>query len=135
MNLATVMTELGAALETISGLRVFSFPPDTATAPAAIVGYPESLEFDGTYGRGMDRMMVPVVLVVGKVSDRSSRDELGAYCDGSGSRSIKATLDGYGSYTEADTVTVTAVDFDTFTLNGTDHIAATFLVDVAGSGE
>jgi hypothetical protein len=46
------MDDLGAALETIDGLRVFPYWADKIVPPAAIVGFPESLDFDETMGRG-----------------------------------------------------------------------------------
>jgi hypothetical protein len=84
MNLAAVMQAISARLGTISGLRCFAYPEATLTPPGAMVLYPETIAFDETYGRGMDRMKLPLLVVVGKVSDRSARDQMGAYCDGSG---------------------------------------------------
>lgn len=96
MNLADVMDELAARIETIDGLQVFSFPPDNVAVPAAVVTYPEAYDYDATYSRGSDRLTIPMVVMVGKASDRSSRDQLSAYADGSGARSIKAVVEGVG---------------------------------------
>lgn len=133
MDLVAVMDEIGDRLDTIDGLRVFRYPPDSITPPAAVVAYPDSLTFDETYGRGMDRLTLPVVVVVGRQSDRASRDNLGRYCDGSGSASVKAVLES-GSYTAFDTLRVMSVEFDSVTMAGTDYVAAMFDVDIAGSG-
>lgn len=84
MNLADVMQELADQLDTIAGLRVYAYPPASVQPPAAVVTYPDTYTFDETYRRGMDRLELPVVLMVGKVSDRASRDRLGRYVDGSG---------------------------------------------------
>lgn len=134
MNVADVMDQLGDALDTITGLRVFRYPPETLTPPAGVVAYPETAQYAEAYGRGMDRLMVPIVVVLGKVSDRSSAIAMAAYLSGSGARSIKAVVDNYGSYTAMDSVTVTSAETDVFTMNGVDHIAATFEVDVVGRG-
>lgn len=133
MDVADVMSEVGDALDTISGLRVFRYPVDNATPPAAIVSYPENITFDATYGRGMDRMTLPVVVVVGKVWDRSTRDLIAAYAAGSGAESVKAAIDGH-TYTACDVVRVTGAEFDVMTIAGTDFIAALFDVDIAGQG-
>jgi hypothetical protein len=133
MDLADVMDAVANRLDTITSLRVHAYPPGTVTPPAAVVSYPETVAFDETYGRGMDQMTVPVVLVVGKVSDRAARDALGAYCDGSGSASVKAVLES-GTYTAFSTLRVTDIDFDTVTIGGTDYIAALFSLDITGSG-
>lgn len=133
MNLADVMDEVATRLDTISGLRVFAYPPDRVEPPSAIVSYPGTYTYDETYGRGMDRMTLPVVVVVGKVSQRSARDALGAYVDGSGASSVKAVLES-GTYTELDSLRVMSVEFDVVTIAGTDYVAALFDVDIAGSG-
>lgn len=133
MNLADVMDEIAARLDTLAGLRVSSHPPGSITPPAAIVAYPETYTFDETYVRGIDRMTLPVVLVVGKASDRAARDALAAYVDGSGASSIKALIEG-GTYTTFDTVRVTGVEFDPITIGGTEYMAALFDLDIAGQG-
>ena len=133
VNLADVMDEIATQLDTITGLRVFAYPPDALHPPAAVVSYPDAYTFDGTYVRGMDRMSLPVVVVVGKVSDRASRDELGAYADGSGSASVKAVVEA-GTYTAFGTVRVESVEFDVVTIAGIDYMAALFTLDIVGTG-
>ncbi|GAA5119125.1 hypothetical protein [Haloechinothrix salitolerans] len=133
MILNDVMDEVGAQLDTITGLRVWDYPPNKITPPAAIVAYPDSIGFDETYGRGSDRITLPVLVVVGKVSDRASRKDLAVYCDGAGTSSIKAVLEA-GSYTAFDTIRVTSIDFDVVTISGVDYAAALFDVDIFGQG-
>lgn len=134
MNLGEVMDEIGDQLDTIAGLRVYRYPPDSVQPPAAVVTYPESYEFDSTYNRGMDRLTLPVILMVGKVSDRKSRDRLGAYLNGSGASSVKQVLEA-GSYTAFDTARVQAAEFDIVSMAGVEHVAATVTIDIAGQGD
>jgi hypothetical protein len=133
MDLADVMDEVGDLLDTVTGLRVYRYPPDNVQPPAAVVSYPEEYTYDATYGRGMDRLTLPVVVLVGRVSDRTSRDRLGAYVDGSGSSSVKAVLEA-GTYTDFDTLRVVGVEFDVVSVAGVDHVAATLSLDIAGQG-
>jgi hypothetical protein len=134
MNLADVMDEVATQLDTIAGLRVFAFPPDSLSPPSGWMAYPEEYTYDSTYGRGMDRISnLGVVIVVGKVSDRSARDQLGEYADGSGSKSVKAVLEA-GAYTAFDTIRVASVIFDVYTVASTDYLAALFTLDIAGQG-
>lgn len=133
MDLAKVMDAVAAQLDTIPGLRVFAYPPDSLVPPAAVVSYPDTLTFDDTYGRGMDRLTLPVVVVVGRPSDRSTRDNLAVYCDGSGVASVKAVIEA-GAYADFDTVRVASIDFDAVTIGGTDYMAALFNLDIVGSG-
>lgn len=133
MDLAAVMDAISNRLDTITGLRCHPYPPGSVTPPAAIVSYPEGITFDATYARGMDRMTLPVVVVVGKPTERSTRDKLGAYCNGSGAASVKAVLES-GTYAACDTVTVRGAEFDVVSIGGTDYMAALFTLDIAGQG-
>lgn len=133
MILSDVMDELANAMGTIPGLRVHAFPPDVVHPPAAVVTYPDTYTYDETYGRGMDRLEIPIVVLVGKVSDRKSRDELGAYVDGSGPRSIKQALES-GPHVAMDTVRVMTAEFDIISMAGVEYAAATLNADITGKG-
>lgn len=133
MDLAAVMDQVGDALDRIEGLRVYRYPADSVQVPAAVVSYPETYTYDETYGRGMDRMTLPVVVQVGKVSDRASRDKLAAYVDGSGTESVKAAVES-ATYTACDTVRVMDAEFDVVMTAGVPYIAAMFSLDVTGDG-
>jgi hypothetical protein len=133
MNIVNVQDAIATQLDTITGLRVSAYPPDRITPPTAIVAWPDSYIYDETFVRGMDRLSLPVVVLVSKVSDRASRAELAAYCNGSGASSIKAVLES-GSYSAFDTLRVQSVDFDVVSIAGTEYMAANFTVDVVGTG-
>lgn len=135
MNLANVMDQISTRLGTISTItgRCFAYPPPTVSPPAAIVSYPDTYTFDETYGRGMDRLSLPVVVVVGRPTERTTRDRLAGYCDGSGVSSVKAVLES-GTYTAFHMVRVESVDFDVVSIGGIDYMAAAFTLDIAGSG-
>lgn len=133
MDLGEVMEEIKVRLDTIAGLKCFGHPPDTVTAPAAIVTYPGMLQFDRTYQRGMDQMDPSIVVLVGKVETRTARDRISAYCRGSGPKSIKEVLES-GTYTKFDTVRVVSVEFDIIAMSGIEYLAATFKLDIMGQG-
>jgi len=133
MDLATCMQAVSDRLDTITALRCFAYPAPKVTPPAAIVTYPTALAFDETYGRGSDRLTLPVVVMVGKASDRAARDQLGAYCNGSGPRSVKAVLES-GTYTAFDSLRVTGVEFDVYQIGAVDYLTAIFSLDITGHG-
>lgn len=133
MDLGDVMDEVAARLTTIEPLRAFAWPQSAIVPPAAIVGYPENITYDATYGRGMDRMTLPVVVVVGKATERTARDRLAQYVNGSGAASFKAVLEAE-PHTAFDTLRVVDADFDVYQISGTDYVAAIFNLDIAGQG-
>lgn len=133
MNLADVMDDVADRLGTITGLRVWAWPGGAVTSPAAVVTYPSEYRYDETYGRGMDRMTLQVVVLVANPTARPTRDALGAYVDGSGASSVKAVLEG-GTYTAFHSLRVVSVDFDMYEVAATKYAAAIFDIDIAGSG-
>lgn len=133
MDVAVVMQQVADRLDTIDGLQVSAYPPGTVQPPAGVVSYPDTIAFDATYGRGVDRMRLPVVIVIGRPTDRITRDLIAAYANGSGPASVKAVVEA-GSYTAFDVVTVTGVEFDVINIGGVDYMAAIFDLDIAGSG-
>jgi hypothetical protein len=133
VNVADVMQEIADRLATISGLRVYAFPADDIQPPAAVVTFPGSYVFDQTYGRGSDRLEMPVVVMVAKPYDRAARANLAPFADGSGASSVKAVVES-GTYTTFDSARVTRVDFDVIAVAGIEYLAATFTVDIFGPG-
>lgn len=133
MNLADVMDELGTALDTIDGLRVFPYWANKVTPPAAVISWPEPVTYDATMQRGMDEMILHVIILVGRYDARTTRDRMAKYLDGSGGDSIKATLDG-GTYTACDSVTVQQADLQVFVVAAVDLLGADFTVQVVGKG-
>jgi hypothetical protein len=134
VNLNDVMDEIGTTLGGLSGLRVFAYPPPTVVPPAGIVSYPERISYDQTYSRGMDRIeRLPVILVVGKATDRSARNKAAAWAAGSGSGSVKGVLEAH-TWTSCHVLVVTECTFDVVTIAGVDYISAMFSLDISGSG-
>lgn len=133
MDVQAVMTEIGDRLDTIDGLRVFRYPPDDVTPPAAVVAFPETYTYDETFGRGMDRMTVPVTVVVSRADDRAAAENLAAYLNGSGPKSIKQVIEA-DDPTSFDTSRVVDAEVTAFRLGDVDYIAAIFNLDIAGTG-
>lgn len=123
-NLTDVMDEIGIRLATISGLRVFDFPPKSAQPPFAFVDMPESITYDFTFQRGTDLTEFKVYVAVGDVVDRSVRDSLAAYAAGAGTKSIKAAIEASTVYT----LMVRSADFGHITLAGGSYAGVTFTV-------
>lgn len=132
LDLTAVMDAIGARLVGVTGLRVYDYAADAAAPPAAIVSLPSSVEYDSTAGRGVDRIVIPVTVLVGKVSERAARDKLGAYIAGEGASSIKSAIEGAGGNLGgvAQTVRVTGSTVDVVTIGAVEYLGASFDVEV-----
>lgn len=132
MNAVTVVDELADKLDAITGLRVYRFPVDQVVAPAAIFGYPD-IEFDHSYGRGVDRMTVPVMVLIDRTWDRSTYERFSDLTAGSGAGSIKQAIQA-GPNVAYSTARASSVAFSAVSAAGLEYWAATFSVDVTGPG-
>ncbi|HEX5120360.1 MAG TPA: hypothetical protein VFW65_34695 [Pseudonocardiaceae bacterium] len=133
MNIGDVMDELGTALETIDGLKVFPYYADRLVPPAAVLAWPDPLAYDDTMVRGSDRVTLHLFVMVGRFDARTTRDRLSQYLDGSGDASVKAAVEG-GTYTALDTVRVVQATVDSYTSAGVELLGADFELDIYGRG-
>lgn len=133
VDLNAVMDAIGARLVGVTGLRVYDYAADAAAPPAAIVALPETVEYDMSGARYADRVVIPVTVLVGRVSDRAARDQLAQYVSGTGASSIKSAIEG-GTDANlggvAHTVRVTEARIDVVTIQGIDYLGASFDVEV-----
>lgn len=120
-DISTVMDDIGTALTTVSGLRVYDFPPKSAQPPFAFLDFPDHIDFDCAYGRGCDRATFHVIVGVADVVDRETRDQLVAYV-----AQIKAALDGCAGQT----CRVETCEFRPVTLAGVQTMGAVFALDI-----
>lgn len=134
MRLSSVMDEIGARLNLIADLNVYPFPADTVTVPAAIVFWPDLIEYDQTFGRGDDDITLHVFAVVGRTSDKAARDNLTKYADGSGPSSFKQAIEAPGPGQSFGLAAVTEVDFGEYQSSGVSYLAAHFTVEITGIG-
>ncbi len=134
MNLADVMDEVATVMSGLTRINVHAVPPGSITPPAGIVGYPDSIDFDQTYGRGVDQITdLSIWVVTGKVTDKTARDRVAAWSAGSGPESIKARMQAH-TWISCDDLTVTAVTFSTVDIGGQEWLAAEFVATVTGPG-
>lgn len=133
MQIDLVMDDIGAALATIDGLRAHPYYKDSVNAPAAIVGLPETYEFDSTFGRGSDMAVFPVTVVIGRSDAERSRNALAKYLAGAGDSSIKEAVESFTA-TAYDSARVTTVVIGAVTIAAVSYLAATFDIEIYGSG-
>lgn len=137
MNIYAVAKEMGERLEALPGL-VASYvgPVKSVSVPCSVVGWPEQVDFLGTYGPNMHRITDwPVMILTGRIDDRNALERMGAYADHTGPRSVRAALEDEDQpYTACDSITVKNVEFDVVTWQGQDFQGAIFTIDAVGSG-
>lgn len=135
MNLSDVMDEVAEVMGALTKVNVKAVPPETVTADAGFVGYPESISFDESYGRGLDQFNdLPIWVITGKVTNLTSRDKISRWSAGAGPESIKARMEAH-AWASCDDLTVTAAEPATVTIGGVDYLAVIFSATVMGPGE
>lgn len=133
MHIPDVMDDLGLALKAVQGVRSYPYNIESVSPPAAVVVWPERIVYDETMARGMDRITIPIIVVVGQISQRSSRDQLAKFMAGSGPSSIKAAVERYPA-TSYHSARVTTVIPDSYDSGGVELLGASFEVDIIGEG-
>ena len=84
---------IATRLATITGLRTSATLPDQPQPPQAVV-YPDRVLYDTAMGRGSDEYTFIVIVIVGRIAERSAQTSLDGYCNPSGGTSIKAAIEG-----------------------------------------
>jgi hypothetical protein len=128
-DLGAVMCAMGDALEAagVASGRVFCYPPDSVNAPATVVGYPTTIEFDSTMQRGADRLLIPVYYVTGRTSDAAAQQLIAGVI--TGAAGIKDVLDGnLGG--AVDTLRVQDMRVVRVDLAGVEYLSAVFTAEV-----
>lgn len=135
MNLGDVMDELARAMTAITGVTVHPFPPGSISGPTAYVAYPQSVNYDQSYGRGEDEIAdLPVVFLRPRPTDQSTRDQAAKWASGSGEQSVKAAAEAW-DWKTCDDLTINSVEFDVWEVAGVPYLALMFVTTVSGPGE
>jgi hypothetical protein len=92
-TVSQVATGLQTRLATISGLRTFNYQPEQENPPFA---YPQinSIDYHRAYGGGDVVMNWTVYVIVGRYLDRTAHAQLDDYLSYSGTKSIRAAIEG-----------------------------------------
>lgn len=132
MTPSTVRDNIKTQLSSISGLRLYDTIPDSVNVPAAVVGLLD-LEFDASFNRGFDRASLDVILITGRMSERSAQNSLDSYLAGSGASSIKTVLENNKTLSGAcQTLRVTTATSGSLQVGGIDYLAYRYRVELIG---
>lgn len=83
---------LATRLATISGLRVSATIPDQPNPPQAVI-FPNRVLYDTTFRRGGDEYEFVILIILGRVSERTAQASLDAYCNPNGATSVKQAVE------------------------------------------
>ncbi len=116
-----------AALVTSAALtpNVYPYPIESIAVPCTVIGYPERIDFDNTFGRGSDRADVPLWVIVGKTGTADARDALSTLI--ADASSVKSALDGQHAF---GAVRVTDASIQEIAVGGVTYMAVKFSCDV-----
>jgi len=133
---STVRTNLKTALQTITGMRVFDYVPDSTNIPTnnafAIVGQ-LSMNYDFTLNRGFDSATCQVIVVVGRMSEKDGQSRLDGLIASSGSTSIKAAVEVDKTLGGAvQTLRVVSASPGTITSANIDYLSYQYSVELIG---
>lgn len=94
MSVATIRAGLVTRLATISGLRVPAQIPDNPNPPVALVR-PERIAFNQSFSvaSGTQDYEFVVLIIVGRVSERTAQALLDEYADPHSSKSVKTAIE------------------------------------------
>jgi len=136
-KIADIRTALATAMSAVTGLSTEAYVRDIADVPVAMVGGPDPLEYDKTFGRGHDDYTFPVMIFSSKVSDEESQENLDSYLDPYGSKSLKAAIESdptLGGVVDDLRVTE-AREYGPQDINGVLYLGAVLIVSVMASGK
>lgn len=136
MNLYSVALEISARVSELDGLIAsYIGPVKSVSPPCSVLGFPESIDYHGTYARGMSRIDDwPLMILTGKADDQEAFARIGLYAATSGAGSVISVLEADPPYTACDQVIVKTCEFDVITWQKQDFQGALFTLDVVGSG-
>lgn len=130
-TIAEIKNGLATNLATISGLRTSGTIPEQVNPPVAIITF-NTVEYDSTFGRGMDMYSFTVTVIVSRADARNAQNLLDVYCAPTGTSSIKTAIEldrSLGS--KANDLRVTSLSsYGNLTIGETNYFAAEFAVTV-----
>jgi hypothetical protein len=93
MDQAALETQLAAAASNaVDDLVAYDYAAEAIIEPCLVVT-DVTIDYDQTFGRGLDAVTVKAVILVSRSDDRAGQKKLQAYLSGSGSASLKAAIE------------------------------------------
>ena len=132
-SITVIRTRLAANLGTISGLRTSAEMPDNPTPPIGIINL-DSVDYDGAMQGGLTTYSFVVTVIVGRAAEREMQRKLDAYCDPTGSQSVKLAIESDKTLSGEvyDLRVERSSGMGSIIINDQNYLAAEFTVTVLG---
>jgi hypothetical protein len=116
-------------LRTITGLRAVATVPDNPTPPIAVI-YPQNIEFDDSFNRGLQTYSFRVVVIVGRADERSAQNRLDSFVASTGPTSIKLAIESDKTLSGKafDTRVVAMTNYGSLDISEVTYLSAEFTV-------
>lgn len=136
MDITALGDGVAAAAGAITGLRAFGYLPDAISPPTFFVAEVE-VEYDATFGRGLDTVYLTCRLLVSHTSDRTGQKQVASYMKGAGPTSVKAAIEAERTLGGAcqDLRVQRVSGYGLYEHNGTQYYGAEWRVMIIGEGD
>jgi hypothetical protein len=91
-SITAIRSGLATNLATITGLRSGPTIPDNVNPPYAIIT-PSGVQYHRAFNNALSTYNFTVMVVVGRVSERTAQNNLDAYCSPTGTSSIRVAIE------------------------------------------
>lgn len=92
MTVSGLRDGLAANLTTLFAGRSYDTVPDSPNPPCAVV-VPNGITYHAAFLNGKSTYSFTVLVIVGRVDERTAQDRLDGYCTSTGTTSVKAALE------------------------------------------
>lgn len=130
-SINNIRTGIASNMATVSGLRTASEIPDSPNPPMGIVVL-DSIDYHQAMKDGLTRYNFTVTVVVGRAAERTMQRKLDAYCQPTGSQSVKAAIESNRTLSGEvyDLVVTGSSSIGSILINDQTYLAAEFTVTV-----
>lgn len=133
MTPSGVRQGLTTRLDTIAGLRCYDYVPDGLAPPAAVIEPIEVTYHEASVSTGTQYYRAYVLVIVGRMSERSASDRLDAYLANTGAKSVRAAIEADRTLGGAcQTLVVVQALPRSVVVSGVDMTAYRYEVDIYG---
>lgn len=133
-SLTQIRTDMADRMALINGLNCYDRIADSLAEPAAVVGMPDPLTYNLTFGPTAGTYLIPVRLYVARVDAEEAQALLDAYIAPTGATAIKQALEATTVTGCWHSITVVSVgEFGSYEVGGIAYLGCQFQVEVIAS--